>query len=129
MPACRAKWCTIRDCAPRSVDLPVGAPIGVRDGDVLSGGERSALDDSRAATAWTADIITGTDLAAAVRILSAIPVARSASESAVHLAQGGTTLAGLLLVTGEENRSTNPASFRRWLAGASQQPGSPRSAG
>nr|VTP03595.1 Calcium-transporting ATPase 1 [Mycobacterium riyadhense] len=74
-----------------------------------------ALDDPRAATPWTADIITDTDLAAAVRILSAIPVARSASESAVHLAQGGTTLAGLLLVTGEQDRSTNPASFRRWL--------------
>jgi cation-transporting P-type ATPase I len=74
-----------------------------------------ALDDPRAATAWTADIITGTDLADAVRILSAIPVARSASETAVHLAQGGTTLAGLLLVTGEEDRTGNPASFRRWL--------------
>jgi cation-transporting ATPase I len=75
-----------------------------------------ALDDPRAATPWTADIITGTDLADAVRILSAIPVARSASESAIHLAQGGTTLAGLLLVTGsEQERPTNPASFRRWL--------------
>ncbi|BAX90386.1 cation-translocating P-type ATPase [Mycobacterium shigaense] len=75
-----------------------------------------ALDDPRAATAWTADIITGTDLADAVRILSAIPVARSASESAVHLAQGGTTLAGLLLVTGsEQERPSNPVSFRRWL--------------
>lgn len=74
-----------------------------------------ALDDPRAATPWTADIITGTDLAAAVRILSALPVARAASESAVHLAQGGTTLAGLLLVTGEDRRTTNPASFRRWL--------------
>ena len=75
-----------------------------------------ALDDPRAATAWTADIITGTDLADAVRILSAIPVARSASESAVHLAQGGTTLAGLLLVTGEQDRqTTNPVSFRRFL--------------
>ncbi|HEV7709731.1 MAG TPA: HAD-IC family P-type ATPase, partial [Asanoa sp.] len=75
-----------------------------------------ALDDPRAATPWTADIITGTDLADAVRILSAIPVARSASESAVHLAQGGTTLAGLLLVTGSgQQRSTNPLSFRRWL--------------
>ncbi|WP_293346798.1 cation-translocating P-type ATPase [Mycobacterium sp.] len=75
-----------------------------------------ALDDPRAATAWTADIITGTDLADAVRILSAIPVARSASESAVHLAQGGTTLAGLLLVTGsEQEKPTNPVSFRRWL--------------
>ena len=30
-----------------------------------------ALDDPRAATPWSADIITGTDLAAAVRILSA----------------------------------------------------------
>lgn len=74
-----------------------------------------ALDDPRAATPWTADIITGTDLAAAVRILSALPVARAASESAVHLAQGGTTLAGLLLVTGEDGRTSNPASFRRWL--------------
>ncbi|KAA1250449.1 cation-translocating P-type ATPase [Mycobacterium simiae] len=74
-----------------------------------------ALDDPRAATPWTADIITGTDLAAAVRILSALPVARAASESAVHLAQGGTTLAGLLLVTGNPRRTTNPLSFRRWL--------------
>ncbi|MBZ4504342.1 cation-translocating P-type ATPase [Mycobacterium avium subsp. hominissuis] len=74
-----------------------------------------ALDDPRAATAWTADIITGTDLADAVRILSAIPVARSASESAVHLAQGGTTLAGLLLVTGEQEKGASPVSFRRWL--------------
>ncbi len=74
-----------------------------------------ALDDPRAATPWSADIITGTDLADAVRILSAIPVARSASESAVHLAQGGTTLAGLLLVTGEQERTTSPASFRRWF--------------
>ncbi|WP_025737344.1 cation-translocating P-type ATPase [Mycobacterium genavense] len=75
-----------------------------------------ALDDPRAATPWTADIITGTDLADAVRILSAIPVARAASESAIHLAQGGTTLAGLLLVTGsDQERSSNPANFRRWL--------------
>ncbi|OBK19708.1 cation-translocating P-type ATPase [Mycobacterium asiaticum] len=74
-----------------------------------------ALDDPRAATPWAADIITGTDLAAAVRILCALPVARATSESSVHLAQGGTTLAGLLLVTGEDNRSSNPATFRRWL--------------
>ncbi|EUA43466.1 putative cation-transporting ATPase I domain protein [Mycobacterium xenopi 3993] len=32
-----------------------------------------ALDDPKAATPWTADIITGTDLAAVVRILSALP--------------------------------------------------------
>lgn len=70
-----------------------------------------ALDDPRGATPWTADLITGTDLAAAVRILSALPVARAASESAVHLAQGGTTLAGLLLVTGEQDKPpTQPAS-------------------
>ena len=75
-----------------------------------------ALDDPRAATAWTADIITGTDLAAAVRILSALPVARSASESSVHLAQGGTTLAGLLLVTGQPSTAgANPITLRRWF--------------
>jgi cation-transporting P-type ATPase I len=74
-----------------------------------------ALDDPRAATPWTADIITGTDLAAAVRILSALPVARQASESAVRLAQGGTTLAGLLLVTGAPRRPSNPLAVRRWL--------------
>jgi cation-transporting P-type ATPase I len=75
-----------------------------------------ALDDPRAATPWTADIITGTDLAAAVRILSALPVARSASESSVRLAQGGTTLAGLLLVTGEPgSKANNPVTLQRWF--------------
>ena len=75
-----------------------------------------ALDDPRAATPWSADIITGTDLAAAVRLLSALPVARSASESSVRLAQGGTTLAGLLLVTGEPATGTsNPITLRRWF--------------
>jgi cation-transporting ATPase I len=74
-----------------------------------------ALDDPLAATPWTADIITGTDLAAAVRILSALPAARRTSESSVNLAKGGTTLAGLLLVTGEPSRASNPLSLRRWL--------------
>jgi cation-transporting P-type ATPase I len=74
-----------------------------------------ALDDPRAATPWTADIITGTDLAAAVRILSALPAARSASRSSVNLAKGGTTLAGLLLVTGDPRASTSPFAVRRWL--------------
>ncbi|ORV10716.1 cation-translocating P-type ATPase [Mycobacterium celatum] len=73
-----------------------------------------ALDDPQAAAPWTADIITGTDLAAAVRILSALPAARRASESAVRLAQGGSTLAGLLLVTGD-SRPTSPLAVRRWL--------------
>jgi cation-transporting ATPase I len=74
-----------------------------------------ALDDPRAATPWSADIITGTDLAAAVRILSALPAARQASKSSVNLAKGGTTLAGLLLVTGDPRTSTNPLAVRRWL--------------
>jgi cation-transporting ATPase I len=74
-----------------------------------------ALDDPRAATPWSADIITGTDLAAAVRILSALPAARQASESSVNLAKGGTTLAGLLLITGDPRTSTNPLALRRWL--------------
>jgi cation-transporting ATPase I len=56
-----------------------------------------------------------TDLAAAVRILSALPAARQASESSVNLAKGGTTLAGLLLVTGDPRTSTNPLALRRWL--------------
>ncbi len=74
-----------------------------------------ALDDPKAATPWSADIITGTDLAAAVRILSALPAARQASESSVNLAKGGTTLAGLLLVTGNPTGPTNPMALRRWL--------------
>src|SRR3984893_8456238 len=74
-----------------------------------------ALDDPKAATPWSADIITGTDLAAAVRILPALPAARQASESSVNLAKGGTTLAGLLLVTGDPRTSTNPLALRRWL--------------
>jgi cation-transporting P-type ATPase I len=73
-----------------------------------------ALDDPQAATPWTADIITGTDLAAAVRILSALPVARDATESAVRLAKGGSTLAGLLLVTGDP-RTLSPFAIQRWL--------------
>ncbi|WP_156686065.1 cation-translocating P-type ATPase [Mycobacterium sp. Marseille-P9652] len=73
-----------------------------------------ALDDPQAATPWTADIITGTDLAAAVRILSALPVAREATESAVRLAKGGSTLAGLLLVTGDP-RTASPFAVQRWL--------------
>ncbi len=74
-----------------------------------------ALDDPRAATPWTADIITGTDLAAAVRILSALPAARQASVSSVNLAKGGTTLAGLLLVTGDPGPGSSPLAVRRWL--------------
>jgi cation-transporting ATPase I len=74
-----------------------------------------ALDDPKAATPWSADIITGTDLAAAVRILSALPAARQASESSVNLAKGGTTLAGLLLVTGASPTPTNRLDVRRWL--------------
>jgi cation-transporting ATPase I len=74
-----------------------------------------ALDDPRAATPWAADIITGTDLAAAVRLLSALPVAKQASDSLVRLAQGGSTLAGLLLVTGDSRSRGSPLALRRWL--------------
>ncbi|ORX06176.1 HAD family hydrolase [Mycolicibacillus trivialis] len=74
-----------------------------------------ALDDPQAATPWSADIITGTDLAAAVRILSALPVARYASEAAVRLAQGGSTLAGLLLMAGDSRGTPGPLAVRRWL--------------
>ncbi|MBS4728164.1 cation-translocating P-type ATPase [Mycobacterium sp. SM1] len=75
-----------------------------------------ALDDPHAATPWTADIITGTDLTAVVRILSALPMARRVSETSVRLAQGGATLAGLLLVNGSPRSGrSNPLALRRWL--------------
>ncbi len=74
-----------------------------------------ALDDPRGAAPWTADIITGTDLAAAVRVLSALPAARRASSTAVRLAKGGTTLAGLLLVTGGDG-SRRQIGLSRWLS-------------
>ncbi|MDG3010401.1 cation-translocating P-type ATPase [Rhodococcus sp. D2-41] len=74
-----------------------------------------ALDDSSAATPWTADVLTGSDLSAAVRIISALPAARRASATAVRLAKGGTTLAGLLLVTGESG-SRGAVGLGRWLS-------------
>jgi len=73
-----------------------------------------ALDDPRAAAPWTADIITGPDLAAVVRVISALPAARRASSSAVRLAKAGTTLAGLLLVT-EEGGSRGRVGLSPWL--------------
>ncbi|TSE01498.1 cation-translocating P-type ATPase [Skermania sp. ID1734] len=74
-----------------------------------------ALDDPKAATPWTADIITGPDLAAAVRLLAALPAARRATESAVRFAKAGSTLAGLLLVTGESGTASR-ISLRRWVS-------------
>ncbi|WP_309226810.1 MULTISPECIES: cation-translocating P-type ATPase [unclassified Mycolicibacterium] len=63
-----------------------------------------ALDDPAAATPWTADLVAGTDLLEAVRVLSALPSARQASSAGVRLAKSGSTLAGLLLVTGESGQ-------------------------
>ncbi|MEU7629577.1 cation-translocating P-type ATPase [Nocardia sp. NPDC049220] len=74
-----------------------------------------ALDDPKAAAPWTADIITETDLNAAVRVLSALPAARRASAAAVRLAKAGSTLAGLLLVTGETG-SRRRMGLGRWLS-------------
>ena len=84
-----------------------------------------ALDDPKAATPWSADIITGTDLAAAVRILSALPAARQASESSVNLAKGGTTLAGLLLVTGDSRRRRTRWRFSAGSTRSTPQPPAP----
>ncbi|WP_051187884.1 cation-translocating P-type ATPase [Nocardia tenerifensis] len=63
-----------------------------------------ALDDPHSAAPWTADIVTETDLVAAVRIMSALPAARRASAAGVSMAKGGSTLAGLLLLTGETGK-------------------------
>jgi len=73
-----------------------------------------ALDDPRAAAPRTADIITGPDLTAVVRLISALPAARRASSSAVLLAKAGTTLAGLLLITGEGG-GRGGVGLGRWL--------------
>ncbi|MGF6885211.1 cation-transporting ATPase I [Nocardia sp. GAS34] len=87
-----------------------------------------ALDDPAAATPWTADIIAGIDLVAAVRVLMALSAAHRATESAVRLAKAGSTLAGLLLVTGETGRRgrlglgqwlspVNAAGASAWISG------------
>ena len=74
-----------------------------------------ALDDPRAATPWTADIITGTDLAAAVRILSAITGGRAGQrivgKSCQRRHDAGRAAAGHR----RARQTTNPVSLRRWL--------------
>jgi cation-transporting ATPase I len=74
-----------------------------------------AVDDPAAAAPWTADLVTGADLADAVRVLAAVVAARPAIDSAVRLAKAGSTLAGLLVVTGETGRRSR-LGLSRWLA-------------
>ncbi|NUS90800.1 MAG: HAD-IC family P-type ATPase, partial [Nocardia sp.] len=74
-----------------------------------------AVDDPAAAAPWTADLVTGTDLTDAVRVLAAVVAARPAIDTAVRLAKAGSTLAGLLVVTGETGRRTR-FGLGRWLA-------------
>ncbi|MEV3965086.1 HAD-IC family P-type ATPase [Nocardia sp. NPDC050193] len=74
-----------------------------------------AVDDPTAATPWTADLVTGADLADAVRVLAAVVAARPAIDTAVRLAKAGSTLAGLLVVTGETGRRSR-LGLGRWLA-------------
>nr|WP_210746796.1 cation-translocating P-type ATPase [Nocardia speluncae] len=74
-----------------------------------------AVDDPAAAAPWTADLVTGTDLADAVRVLAAVVAAGPAIDTAVRLAKAGSTLAGLLVVTGETGRRGRPG-LGRWLA-------------
>ncbi|MET8796910.1 cation-translocating P-type ATPase [Nocardia sp. NPDC004568] len=74
-----------------------------------------AVDDPAAAAPWTADLVTGADLADAVRVLAAVVAARPAIDTAVRLAKAGSTLAGLLVVTGETGRRSR-LGLGRWLA-------------
>lgn len=74
-----------------------------------------AVDDPAAAAPWTADLVTGADLADAVRVLAAVVAARPAIDTAVRLAKAGSTLAGLLVVTGETGRRSRLGPGR-WLA-------------
>ncbi|WP_082681622.1 cation-translocating P-type ATPase [Nocardia jinanensis] len=74
-----------------------------------------AIDDPAGVAPWTADLITGTDLAAAVRVLAAVAAAGPAADTAVRLAKAGSMLSGLLVVTGETGRR-NRFGPGRWLA-------------
>lgn len=74
-----------------------------------------AVDDPTAAAPWTADLVTAADLADAVRVLAAVVAARPAIDTAVRLAKAGSTLAGLLVVTGETGRRSR-LGLGRWLA-------------
>jgi cation-transporting ATPase I len=75
-----------------------------------------ALDDPKAAAAWTADIITSPELAEAVRVLSALPSARAVSAAGVRLAKAGSTLEGLLLTAGEPSGGSRWWTINRWLS-------------
>jgi cation-transporting ATPase I len=72
-----------------------------------------ALDDPAATAAWNADIVTGATLLDAIRLLSALPAARRASAAAVRLAKAGSTLEGLLVVTGGPS---SRLSISRWFS-------------
>ncbi|MEU4432943.1 cation-translocating P-type ATPase [Nocardia rhamnosiphila] len=74
-----------------------------------------AVDDPAAAAPWTADLVTRADLTDAVRVLAAVVAARPAIDTAVRLAKAGSTLAGLLVVTGETGRRSRLGPGR-WLA-------------
>lgn len=74
-----------------------------------------AVDDPAGPAPWTADLVTGAELTDAVRVLAAVAAARTAVDTAVRLAKAGSTLAGLLVVTGESGRRGRIGPGR-WLA-------------
>ncbi|MEU6510341.1 cation-translocating P-type ATPase [Streptomyces sp. NPDC046942] len=71
--------------------------------DVLDGLLRSdiavAVTDERSAVVWGADILALRGLEGAWRLLSAVPAARAVSRRATFLAEAGTALAELLVLT------------------------------
>lgn len=88
-----------RTVAVLSVDA-VGA-VGAADFAV------GVLNGQSGAIPWHADVLTD-DLAAAWRLLHAIPAARRASERGVELATGSTLLGALLMVPGVRGRGPGP---------------------
>ena len=74
-----------------------------------------ALDDPRAATAWTADIITGTDLAARCGSCRRFRWPARPANRRCTLPRAARPWPGCCWSPVRRTRTTDPASFRRWL--------------
>ncbi len=91
-----------------------GAAIDLMDG-LLRSDVALAVYQGGDAVAWDADLLAIDGLQAAWRVLTALPPARRTASTAKGLAQAGTALAGLLLLTGSDGAQR----WQRWtLRGA-----------
>lgn len=94
--------------------LAVHAPAALAAADLALAVRRNDVDP-----AWTADLLLP-DLAAAWRIVQAVPAARMVSRRAVELSAGGTLLGALLMLPGVRGRGPGPvvgAAAAGWWTG------------